>query len=165
MKKTLKISKQNFNKDFDKTLMKTLIKKHENSLGFKKLISLLNPQNSPINDCIGLLNFLKNVWDRYDSGYNLLSFLYYRDSLVIWCLSFHFPLQAKFYLYIKKNFPPSYWFSCLQLSFLCTQKTVTKRSSYSECVKMCLKKQRRIKKKKLQYTRNYNNLRLENLNL
>ena len=35
---------------------------------------------------------------------------------------------------------------CLQLSFLCTQKSVTKRSSYSEFVQMCLKKQRRRKK-------------------
>ena len=51
--------------------------------------------------------------------------------------------------YIKKIFRPSYWFSCLQLSFLCTQKSVTKRSSYSEFVKMCLKKQRRRKKMEL----------------
>ena len=49
-------------------------------------------------------------------------------------------------LILNKIFPLSYWFSCLQMSFLCTQKSVTKRSSYSEFVKMCLKKQRRRKK-------------------
>ena len=96
------------------------------------------------------LEFLKNVWDRYDSGYNLLSFLYYRDSLVIWCLSFHFPLQSQFYLYIwKKKFPSILLVFLPTTVFLCTQKSVTKRSSYSECVKMCLEKQRSTKKKKL----------------
>ena len=58
------------------------------------------------------LHFLQNVWNRYDYGYNLLSFLYCLGNLVILCLFFHssFTITAL----LKKNF------SSISLVFLST---------------------------------------------
>ena len=50
-----------------------------------------------------------------------------------------FPLESQ--LCLKKNFPTSHWFSCLQLSSPYTQKSITKLSSYGEIVSiMCFRK-------------------------